>query len=105
MKLIFRGWSGGGKAHEHELTPIQLKNGRYSLEKKGPADWHSSKKLFAKAENLSLTGNYLVEIEMELEELGNWLTVFAQEQPEKALALIAQAQTEALIALTKLNAE
>lgn len=105
MKLIFRGWDREVKEHVHELTPVQFKNNGYKPGSKGSVDWHSAKTAFAKAEGLSLTGNFLVEINMEPKELGNWLSIYAKEQPEKALVIIAQAQAEALIALTKLNAE
>lgn len=105
MKLIFQGWGGGGKTHAHALTPIQFKNGGYSVTSEGPVDWLSSTEIVARVGNLRLTGDYLVKIEMESKELINWLAVFAKEQPEQALAIINQAQTEALIALTKLNAE
>lgn len=99
LKLQFRGWQREVNEHVHEVIPIILRRNRYSPQEKGPLEWHNGQLVYGKVENLSLSGNFLVEFHLDPAELGSWLTAYAKEKPEDALGIIAKAQAEAVIAL------
>ena len=102
MKLSFQGWSREMTIHQHKVGGIELLNKRYR-----PAGelvtWHSALSARGKVTNLALNGSFLVTFNFEENELTSWLTAFAKEKPEEALRIIATAQAEALIALSKVQ--
>ena len=101
MKVKFRGWRREVVTHMHRFLPVKCVRNKFSPQAPGPLSWHNGSLVYAKAANLSLSGNFLVEFEFEQLELESWLSNFAKEHPEEALALVARAQAEALIALAK----
>ena len=99
MKLTFRGWSREKKAHPHVATPVRSKDHDYSEQPRGPLTWDSYQRVFAKLDGLGLSGDFLVEIELEEAELKSWLERFVDEKPERAIQVLARMQARAILAL------
>ncbi len=105
MKLEFRGWQREVTVHEHQLSPVTEKDdGSFTAGKPGESvDWISPLEAYAKISDTALTGAFLVKISFEAEELRNWLLAFASVEPEEAIRYLAEAQAEAVIALTQMT--
>ena len=101
MKLTFKGWKRQVYPHPHDITPIQ--KGSYSrLGKSGEAlQWEKALLAKGKINNLSLNGDFRIEIEFDAEELKNWLSSYVSEYPEEAIQLLAEMQGKALIHLVQ----
>jgi hypothetical protein len=102
MKIIFRGWNREIYRHEHPVTPVTQRGGSYSPGNSGePIDWSSAKRAFGRVNGLSLGGDFLVEFEFESSELRNWLRHYVTDEPETAVRLLAEMQSEAAICLAQ----
>lgn len=103
MKVTFQGWDRSVHTYKRAMTPLtKIKNG-YTVGQPGTAMQWASDGLtaYAKIEKLSLSGNFLVKLEMQRKELSNWLMTYAKEKPEAVLKIVAEAQAEEMIALAK----
>jgi hypothetical protein len=99
MKLNFSGWRRRVKSHSHKIIPIDSTGGMYRTKPAGPLVWASSKKVFGKVSGMGLTGDFLLEVELEDSELRSWLERFVHERPEIALPLLCEMQAKAVLAL------
>lgn len=102
MKLEFTGWSRTVFKHKHNVQPVSQKGG-FRPEGDGPIKWHKPLCAAGKLDGLSLSGDFLVQIEFEEAELRSWLLAYSKGSPEAALRLISEAQAEAIIALKEGN--
>lgn len=100
MKMKFRGWKREVKPHPHNISKV-VENAKDYSAVSGPISWHGPMAARGQIKNVSLTGNFLVEIEFVPEELRNWLSEYVKSEPEAALRLLSEMQTEAIIALAK----
>ncbi|RZO85350.1 MAG: hypothetical protein EVA58_04890 [Kiritimatiellaceae bacterium] len=102
MKIKFRGWKREVYPHNHVACPVELKKSLFSQGKSGePIKWASASKAFAKIDSLSLTGDFLLEMEFSADELRSWLSQYVQEKPEAAIRLLSEMKSEAIINLTQ----
>lgn len=102
MKLVFRGWQRELKEHNHLVAPVDFKGGEYVAKSQNqPMTWNGPFSALGKVNNLSLSGAFLVEFEFQEKELQSWLEQYVKADPASALRLLAQAQAEALIALSR----
>lgn len=100
MRMRFRGWKREVKPHLHNIGQVIEKEDNYAAAS-GPISWHGPMAARGQIKNVSLTGNFLVEIDFVPEELRNWLSEYVKSEPEAALRLLSEMQTEAIIALAK----
>ena len=105
MKLKFRGWRREVNTHKHEITPVDFVNNRYAVSGKPGSylRWHSPTKALAKIYNLSLSGNFLIEIDFSINELKNWISCLIEKDPERAFRLLSEFQAEAFSARKEKN--
>ncbi|WP_165678216.1 hypothetical protein [Metapseudomonas otitidis] len=101
MKIVFEGWKRVVRTHTHNVYPVKETADEYIASSKGPIKWDGPLHAKGKVKNLSLTGDFMLTFSFEPEELQSWLLAYAQENPEAAIRLIAEAQAEAIIALKK----
>jgi hypothetical protein len=101
MKLIFNGWSRTVYTHEHDVLPIKGgPNRRAPIGKANePLCWDNTLSARGRINNISLTGDFLVEFQFEASELRNWLSLYVKESPKDAIRLLAEMQGEAMINL------
>jgi hypothetical protein len=85
--------------HQHVLVPVKLVDRSFHAEKAGPIEWTGPWKAYGQINDVGLTGQFLVEIEFKNEEFRSWLTHYVREQPEDAIRLLDEKQTEAILAL------
>lgn len=105
MRLLFRGWRRELTTHVHPVTAVEHRNGKFSPKGEGePLIWDDSLSAYGKVDGLALSGSFLIEFEFDEGELGNWLIKYSKKRPEAALRLIALAQAEATISLSKAHA-
>ncbi len=101
MNMIFDGWARSVHIHKHPIKPLEKMKKGYTFKAPGPLTWQSPLIAVGKIENLKLSGDFMVHLQFEQEELRNWLISFSTAHPAEALRLVADAQAEAMIALSK----
>lgn len=102
MKITFRGWKREVHKHIHEVIPVKSINNTYTPSKPNtPIEWESATKAICQIKKLSLSGDFLVEIEFMPDELKNWLKQYVAHEPETAARILAEMQVEAMINIAK----
>ncbi|WBX95220.1 hypothetical protein [Pseudoxanthomonas mexicana] len=103
MKITFRGWARESFVHNHEVSPAIPAAG-YSYRPEvgqpgAPLQWESASKARGRVNRLGLNGDFLIELELNPEELRSWLSAYVEERPADALKLLSEFKAEALIRL------
>jgi len=62
--------------------------------------WDDAKRVRGRVNGLGLSGDFLVELEFEPQELKSWLSAFVREHPDEAIRLLSGAQADAIITLS-----
>ena len=100
MKFIFRGWRREVVQHEHSAFPVEMNmlDGQLSSGEKGtPIKWHSETQARARINGLALSGDFLVEIKFETEELQNWIRQCIHSNPENTIKSVMNQNSFSLI--------
>ena len=89
MQLRFRGWSRETKIHEHDLQPVQ-KIGKAFFQKDEATFKERDDKFvsFQKASDLALSGQFLVEIVLEREEIIRYMHLVIDDDPQEAIEFL-----------------
>ena len=104
MKMVFRGWGREVVTHNHPVTPVVEGKKYTALTKSTTLDWNGPLSALGKVSKLQLTGSFLVELNFEADELKNWLKQYVKSHPEDSIRLLAEMQAEAIIELSKQQA-
>ncbi|GEM_PF-3050173 len=99
MKINLMGHRRCCFSHSHDVEPLSGKHGQSKSHGKpgAPLEWETSLLTKGLIRGLGLSGDFEIEFQFQEEELRNWLAVYVEECPEKALRLLSEMQVEALI--------
>jgi len=106
MKIAFTGWRRSVHYHEVDVIPVVEKGMSYHpVHGRKSIAWGEGMTAYAKVADLSLSGAFLMRLEFSPAELKSLLTAYMVENPGDALAIMAQAQLDAIRKLTKKKIE
>ena len=86
--------------HDREVIPVTRNGGSYSPGVKGsPLQWDGESVTYGKLNRLGLSGDFLIKLEFDEEELKSWLKQYVNKKPDEAIRLLAAMQAEAILKL------
>lgn len=97
MKMVFRGWRREVFPHEHQVTPVVSGRQRGKDE---PLVF-TGLRTVGKVNNVALSGDFQVSIELSPADLQAAVEAYASAEPAEALRMLLGAQATAIIAMTK----
>ncbi|QKJ18240.1 hypothetical protein [Microbacterium hominis] len=97
MKMEFRGWSHRQKTHRHQVVEVipSLTPGRITTTEYLGPKFTSAWRAQGKMSGLSLSGDFLVNFEMENWLLREWIEAYIRESPEEARDFLQEMIDEA----------
>lgn len=101
MKILFRGWRRELKPHERTVLPVDHDGASYRLStKQKTLSFESSTRAFGKLTDLGLSGNFLITLTFEPQELHDWCAAYVKDRPDAALRLASKMLADAIGELT-----
>lgn len=96
MKLKFRGWRREVRVHRLDVIHVEEKRGRwYADKKKGHINFPEPFRALGKVEGLALSGDFLLDVEFNADDLLAWLNAFVSHDPKQACKVLAEMQLKA----------
>lgn len=95
MKIRFEGWKRVVVHHRHDVRPVNVRANYATGEPGAPIHFETPRLATGKIVDLGLTGDFLVRLDLEPEELRDWIRSYIKHDRDEAISFLRTMLLEA----------